>query len=128
MKKVTKTFIYLFLLTALIGVLNYIIRISFANNLTQSEYGLFYSVLTFILFLKPFATLGLGNALIYFVNKYVVKKDKKAIKQTIFLSFIFQITLTFVICIIIFLLKDFLVNNFFKDYKAEAILIYLLYF
>jgi len=126
MNKLTRTTIQLFIISLFIGLINYLLRIVFARNLTLEEYGLFYAVFALVSFFAPFRDLGLGESTLFFINKYVVKSDKKRIKASIVIGILPQLILGIVIAAILFLLKGYLVKNYFKNPLADPIMTILI--
>jgi len=126
MKKITKTAVSLFVLIVLIGILSYLVRMIFARNLSIEEYGLFYAVLTFLLFFVPFRDLGLSEAIVYFISKYLAKKDLPSVKGVMILGGVIQFIMGLFFVALFYLLRNFLAINFFKNPISETILVILL--
>lgn len=122
MKKITKQMLWLFILTILSGIVGYVIRVYFARNLTVSEYGLFYAVFSLLFFFAPFRDLGLSEASVFFINKYLSRKEKPKIKGVMISSFIPQLALGIIIALIFFFSREFLAIHFFKDPLAKPII------
>ncbi|MDK2849723.1 MAG: hypothetical protein PWR32_390 [Candidatus Woesearchaeota archaeon] len=121
MNKTFKQAIFVYALAILAGVLAYSLRILFARNLSLFEYGLFYAVYSFIFFFAPFRDLGLSEATLFFINKYLAKKDKSRIKGVMIVGFVPQFVLGLVITLILFLLRNFLVEHYFKTPLALSV-------
>ncbi len=113
----------LYLLTMLGGLLGYLVRILFARELTVSEYGLFYAVYALVFFFAPFRDLGLTESMLFYVNKYLVKNDKKRIKEVVLISLIPQLILGVALGVIFILSSHFLAVHYFKDIIAQRIII-----
>lgn len=122
MKKISREFLFVFILTALGGLGAYFTRIIFARNLSLEEFGLFYAVYALVFFFSAFRDLGSNESAIYFLNKYIAKKDSKKIKGVMILALIPQLVASLVIALIFFLLRGVLVKYYFKTPLAGPIL------
>ena len=118
-----KNIFLIYVVTILTGVLSYFVRILFAHNLTLEEYGLFYAVFGLVFFFMPFRDLGLTEAMLFYVNKYLVKKDKSRIKEVVLISLIPQIITGFLFATVFILLSNFLAIHYFKIMIARQVLI-----
>lgn len=111
-----------FLMGILAAAVSYIFRIILARSLGPEDFGLFYSVLTFIIFFLFFRDLGLGPSLVKHIAKFRVNKENDNIKTAIFSVLNFQIISSIIIGIIFFVLSEYLAINYFKNKAAEKIL------
>ena len=114
-----------YIITILAGIGGYLIRILFARELTVSEYGLFYAVYALIFFFVPFRDLGLTESMLFYVNKYLVKRDKKRVKEIVLISLIPQLILGVILSIIFILSSHFLAVHYFKNILAQKVIIIL---
>lgn len=80
----------MFVMTGLASVLAYFLRIYLARNLSVADYGLFWSTITFMMFLLIFREIGLNNAQTKFIAEYYGKKDYSKVKTIFISSFIFK--------------------------------------
>ncbi len=112
-----------YIITILAGIGGYLIRILFARELTVSEYGLFYAVYALIFFFAPFRDLGLTESMLFYVNKYLVKRDKKRIKEVVLISLIPQLILGVILSIVFILSSHFLAVHYFRNIIAQRIII-----
>ena len=119
------------LLSALAGLVTYILRIVLARNLGPADYGLFYSVFTFIIFFLFFRDLGLGAALVKYVAEWKVQEQYDKIKTAIVSVFVVQLLSSVVFAIIMFFLAGPLAEHYFKDPRSaliiQILLLYLLF-
>ncbi len=115
----------IYIITILAGIGGYLIRILFARELTVSEYGLFYAVYALIFFFAPFRDLGLTESMLFYVNKYLVKRDKKRIKEVVLISLIPQLILGVILSIVFILSSHFLAVHYFKNILAQKVIIIL---
>jgi len=107
------------------SLLGYALKFIFARNLAVAEIGLFYSVLGFVSFFVFFRDIGLSESLIYFIPRYIVEKAKSKIKSSILFTLSIQLLIGVLFFILIFILSSFLTQNYFKDPRAQIILISL---
>ncbi len=115
----------IYIITVIAGIGGYLIRILFARELTVSEYGLFYAVYALIFFFVPFRDLGLTESMLFYVNKYLVKNDKKRIKEVVLISSIPQLILGITLSVIFILSSHFLAVHYFKNILAQKVIIIL---
>jgi len=98
--------------------LGYIVRLFYANNLTVSEFGLFYALLNFFGFIGVFTDLGFSETQTYFLPRYLAKKEYHKVKAAIIASFINKIVATLFMSVILFFLSQFLSQSFFRSPQA----------
>ncbi|MBN1175966.1 flippase [Candidatus Woesearchaeota archaeon] len=73
-QRAVKGFFWVFLMTMLGAVIGYVYRMVLARNLTVEEYGLFYSLYAFMSLLFLFRGLGMGQALVTYISKYIANE------------------------------------------------------
>ncbi|MBU0459610.1 MAG: flippase [Nanoarchaeota archaeon] len=124
-KKAIKGAGYVSIMVGLASFLAYLFRIFLARNLSLSDYGLFWAIFTFMMFLLIFREIGLNSALTKYIAEYYGKKDYSKIKTLIISSFMFKlISSTLLICFFIFSAR-FLSIYYFKSSISYFILINL---
>lgn len=111
------------LMSILAAGIAYLTRIVLARNLGPTEYGLFSSVLTFILFFLFFRDLGLDSSLIKHIAEFKVHNQFNHIKTAISGVFLFQFVSSLVFSAVFLLLSGFLAENYFKDSRASMLII-----
>ena len=114
--------ITVFIILIIAAFIAYLFRMILARNLTTSEYGLFFAVLTLINLVILFARLGLNNSLVKFIPEFVVKKSPEKIKNIVAAVFSINLITAIIIAVIIFFLADFLSVVYFKDPLASILL------
>lgn len=122
LNKAIKGVSFIFLNGVISAILSYLIRIIFAKNLSLNDYGLFYSVFTFILFFLIFKEFGLNNALARYLPIYKVQNENSKIKTIIFSTFFFQLLFSISIILLLFFLSDLLSTYYFKTSDASIII------
>src|SRR3989344_1290385 len=88
----------------LAAVAAYITRIVLARNLGPEEFGLFSSVLTFVVFFLFFRDLGIGTALIKFIPELEAQKKYNEIKTYIGTALTIQLISSIIFVIGVFML------------------------
>ncbi len=114
-RKAVKAAGLVFVLGIIASFSSYFTRIFLARNLTPEEYGLFYAVFTFVLFVLIFRSLGLGTAVVKFIAQYNVKKDYSKIKTLIVSANLFQLLSSLTIVMVLLLISKYLSLNYFKN-------------
>jgi len=110
------------LLTAFIG---YLIRIVMTRKLTVEDYGLFWSVFSFITFFAFIRDFGFGNALTKFIAEFKARNELSKIKALLKFVFLTKFSIILIISSIFILLADKLASNYFRNELAYLIIIVL---
>ncbi len=103
--------------------LAYFLRIVLTKYLSVDQYGLFYAVMNFMMFLLIFRDMGLGSALNKFIPHYKVKKDYSKLKTIVVSALSFQIIFSLIIVIFFVSSASYLSQNYFKAKEAYLMLI-----
>lgn len=128
-KQILKGTTILFVFTIISSFLGYFIRMILTRKLTVEEYGLFYAILTLIIFLRIFRDLGISNSLTKFIPEFNTRQKYEKVKSIIIYVFGFNIIIVSIITLILLGFSNFLTNNYFKNPLAFTILLILiLYF
>jgi O-antigen/teichoic acid export membrane protein len=121
-KKIVSGVSIVFVMGIISSVLAYITRIVMARNLTPEEYGLFTSVLTFVMFFLFFRGLGMEKAVSKYIPQFLIHNQKGRIKSGIFFVIGFQLISSIIMVIVFLSLNDYLSNNYFKNPLSKPIL------
>lgn len=116
----------IFLMSIFSNFIAYLTRIVLARNLSPYEYGLFYSVFTFVIFFLFFRDLGLGQAVIKHIPEFNIQKRYDSIKTIIFSALSFQFLSSLLLSVILFFSADFLSKYYFKAEVASVLLQFLI--
>lgn len=127
-KEVVRGSILLTIFSILASGVAYLTKLILVRNLTVEEYGLFFSVLTFILFLQVFVSLGLTKGLARSIAKYRVRNENEKIKSVILGSFVIQMVSTLILMAALFFTSSYLATNYFENESAKNLLLALLLF
>lgn len=120
--KAVKGSALVFIISILAAFIGYLIRMVLARNLTPSEYGLFFAVLTLINFIATFKSLGLGQALIKYIPEFQVKRKFDLIKTTILTVLKLNLIFFVFLSILLYISNRYLSIYYFKDPSAVFIL------
>lgn len=124
-KKIGRSSIIVLISIVIAAFFSYLFRIVIARNMEVEEYGLFYAVLSVVVFFTIFRDLGLGEAVSRFIPIYNLKKQSSRIKFLILLTASFQVFMAVIISLILVLLSGFLAGNYFKNPLSSTFLILL---
>jgi O-antigen/teichoic acid export membrane protein len=114
-----------FVIGILANVIGYFIRMILSRQLTLQEFGIFYSVFTFILFFSMFRDFGLSQSLSKFIPQFLVRREFGKLKYSIKFVFLVNLIVSSIILVILLFLSDFLSVNYFKNELAKPLLIIL---
>lgn len=111
---------------SLVGALAaFIIRVLYSRTLSVENYGLFYAVFGFFSIISTHTELGFGEAISYFVPKYLKLKRYKQLWNTFIYGQLIQLATAVLISGILVILAPTLSRVYFKVAGSE-ILIYIL--
>ena len=115
----------MFATTFIAAFFSYGTRVLVARKLGPEQYGLFASVLTFILFFLFFRDLGLGTALVNLVAKARIEENYNKIKTALVSVFLLQFVSSSLIGILIIAFSGYLSEHYFKVPESRIILLIL---
>ncbi len=108
--------------TLLTVPLGYGIRILYSHTLSIQNFGLFYATLSFLSIFNNYNDLGLGSSLSYFIPKFIKKSDYASTWNAYKYTEIASTVISFSICLIFFLIADWLSKNYFKSPLAKDLI------
>jgi stage V sporulation protein B len=114
-KIAVKGAITVFILSIVSAFLGYLVRVTLARNISVEEFGLFYSVFSFLALLNIFKTLGYDRALAKFIPESYHRKEYNVIKSSIIYASIVQIITNTIVIILIYLFSNYLGVYFFHS-------------
>ncbi len=109
----------------LAAALSYVLRIVLARFLSVEEVGLFFSVLSFVIFVTLFQKIGTELSLVRYINVWREKGELSKIKAAFCSTLLFQILIGILYLVVIFLLSDLLSAKYFHDPLAKPTLLLL---
>lgn len=103
----------IFLFSLVAAICGYVVRVILAKNLSLTDFGFFYALVSLGAVLMVFRDFGLGQASLFFVPRLIAKKKKGELKD--FISKIVKVELisSFFIAFCLVLLSGFLVKHYF---------------
>lgn len=102
--------------------IGYFIRMIFSRSLSIEDFGLVYAVLSLFTLLTMVNDLGFGNAVVYFVPKFLQKKQSNHVWLLYRYDQYIEVGTSIVICGLLLITKSFWVYEFFKHPAAEPLL------
>jgi O-antigen/teichoic acid export membrane protein len=112
----------LFLFGLLASAFGYLIRIILSRQMSLEDFGLFYSVFTFVGFFIVFRDFGLSSALMKFIPEFLVKQELGKVKSSIKFVISINLAVSLVIALLFIFLSNFLVKNYFGNELAKPLL------
>lgn len=113
--------ILLFTISA--NLFGYFARAFLARILPLEDFGLFYAVFTFFMFLSILTNLGYGQALVKFVPEFLAKKQKHDAEKTFFHVFLVRIIISVAIASVVALFAGPLAIVYFKTPLAVGVIL-----
>lgn len=114
----------LILVLALSGTaMGYLIRIILARNLSIADYGLIYSILSFVALFTMFRDISLNTALLKFLPEYLVKNKMDVFRQVTRYTLKIQLLMALIISFLIILFARHISLLYFKSETAYMPLI-----
>lgn len=105
----------------ILGLVSNFVLARFYGPKILGQYAL---VLTVVNMISIFTIFGFNNGLVKYISRYRVTKQTKRLNEIIKIAFIYGVLFSFVGAILLFLLKDIIANNIFKESDLVNCLIY----
>ncbi len=120
---------WLYLFSFIIAPIWYIVKIIITWDLSVSEIGILYAIISLITLLTSFSDIGIPESIKHFIPMLVEEKKYSLIKTLLLLSFILQIFTGIFLASIFFYGADYLAANYFHSPEAVwALQVFALYF
>ena len=121
--------VWMYLFSFVIAPLWYMTKILISGEISVSELGILYGVISLITLLSAFSDLWVSESLKHFIPQYRQKKEFHHIKSILFYSLIIQMFSWCVLAWFFFFWADFIAEKYFTTDAAENILrIFSLFF
>ena len=128
-EKFLKKGFWLYLFSFIIAPIGYVIKIIISGELTVSEVGILYWVISLIWLLAAYNDMWLTDSMNYFIPKFVTEKRYDKVKSILSYALIIQMITWISITLFFFFWADYIANNYFKTNEASWILkIFSLFF
>lgn len=121
-KKAIKNSAIVLIVLGLTMLLSFSVRLILAKNLSQSDYGLFYSVIAITGFFTAIRGFGVDKSLVKFIPEFKVKKKMGLIKSSIMTVFTIEFIFAAIITSLLFIFSSYLSVYYFKDPKSVFVL------
>ncbi|MDP2090221.1 MAG: oligosaccharide flippase family protein [Candidatus Gracilibacteria bacterium] len=128
-EKFIKKGIWLYLFSFIIGPLGYIIKIIISTELSVSEVGILYGIISLITLVSAYNDLGLTDGMNYYIPKFITENRYDKVKSILAYTIIAQLITGMSIALFFFFGSEYIANSYFKDPVAGDILkIFALFF
>ena len=128
-EKFLKKGFWLYLFSFIIAPIWYIIKIIISGELTVSEVGILYGIISLITMISAYNDLWMSESINYFVPKFITEKKYDKVKTILVYAFLAQIITWITIAALFFFWADWLAINYFKSEQASSVLkIFAFYF
>jgi len=121
-EKFLKKWFWLYFFSFIIAPIGYVIKIIVSWELSVSDVGILYWILSLYILLSSFNDFWMTESLNYFIPKYSSQKSYQKIKSILLYAFFIQLLTWVIIASFLFFWADFLANNYFKSPKAIEVL------
>ncbi len=121
-EKIIKGSFAVIILSLLGSVCAYLIRILLSRTLSIENYGLFYAVLSFFSIISVHIDLGFGEAITYFVPKYLKSKRYKELWNTFIYGQVIQIVVSVLISVVLIIVAPYLSSRYFRIVGSETLI------
>ncbi len=105
------------------GLFSYLFRIVLAHHLPVYQIGLYFSIISFIIFLTLFQKTGTELALVRFLSMWDHEKKYYHIRSALTSLIIFQTIFGLIFILAVWFFSHWLAINYFKDFSAASYLI-----
>jgi len=113
---------WLYLFSFIMAPIWYIIKIILSGELTVSEVGILYGIISLIWLLSAFNDLWMTESLNYFIPKFISKKRYDKVKSILFYALSTQIITSIIIAGFFYFGADYIANNYFETSAAKETL------
>ena len=128
-EKFIKKGFWLYLFSFIIAPIWYIIKIIISWELSVSEVGILYGIISLITMISAYNDLGMSESINYFVPRFITEKRYDKVKTIIVYAFIAQMITGITIAAWFFFGANWLAENYFQSIQAEWVLkIFAFYF
>ena len=128
-EKFLKKWVWLYIFGYIIAPIGYIVKIFISGEVSVSELGILYWIISLITLLSAFSDLWVWESLKYFLPKYIADKKYAELKSVLCYSYIIQIISGLILTVLFLFWADFLAQNYFKNPLAkDSIQVFSLFF
>ncbi len=121
-EKFLKKGFWLYAFTFIVAPMWYVMKILISGEVSVSDLGILYWVISLITLLSAFSDLWVGESLKYFLPGYIEKKQYHLIKSVLAYALILQIFIGLLLCFIFLYGADFIAIHYFKTESAAGVI------
>lgn len=121
-EKFLKKWFWLYLFSFILAPIWYIIKIIISGELTVSEVGILYGIISLITMISAYNDLWMTESLKYFIPQFVAEKRYDKVKTLLFFALFIQIISSLIIAAIFYFWSSFIAENYFKTLAAKETL------
>ena len=110
----------------LLGIMNYFIRRTLALNLSETDYGFFYSAYALVMVIMVFLDFGLGQSVIILMSKSFAENDLQKSRKIFTLAIITKVLLALIALAVMEFLAPYLTTYYFK-YPGSFVVLMLIF-
>ncbi len=128
-EKFLKKGFWLYMFSLIMAPIAYITKIIISWELSVSEVGILYGIISLITLLTSYNDLWVAESLKYFIPNYVSKKDYSKVKSLLFIAFVIQTLSALAIAALFYFGAEYLADNYFKNSAAnDALKVFAFFF
>jgi len=121
-EKFLKKGFWLYLFSFIIAPITYVIKIIISWELTVSEVGVLYGIISLVIMLSAYNDLWISESLKYFVPQFITEQRYDRVKSILFYALFTQILTSTIIAWFFFLWADYISLHYFRTKEASEIL------
>lgn len=121
-EKFVKKGFWLYLFSFIIAPIGYFIKIIISNELSVSDVGIIYGVISLITMISAYNDLWVTSSMQYFIPKYITEERYDKVKFILIYAFSIQIFTWAILWLFFFFWSDILWTYYFKSETASSVL------
>ncbi len=121
-EKFLKKWFWLYLFSFIVAPIWYLVKVIVSYNLTVSEVGIIYWVISIIVLLTAYNEFWMTESILYFVPKFVTEKRYDKIKTLLAYGFAVQMITSVILTLFFFFWADIIWKYYFDDPNAVGVL------
>lgn len=128
-EKFIKKGFWLYVFSFIVAPIGYIVKIIISGELSVSEVGILYGIISLITLFSAFNDFGMTESINYFVPKFITEKRYDKVKSILFFAFLAQMSTWIIIALFFFFWAEYISNGYFQSTYASSVLkIFAFYF
>jgi len=128
-EKLLKKGFWLYLFSFIIAPIWYIIKIIISGEISVSELGILYGIISLVTLLSSFNDLGMSESLLHFIPKYATEKKYNKVQALLIYAFLAQAISWLIIASIFYFWANYIATNYFESKDAiQSLKIFAFFF